>query len=67
MKIFVNESLHEFNNSCTLSDILVKLELTHSKGKAIAVNNKIVPKNKWTEHQLNENDKILIITATQGG
>jgi thiamine biosynthesis protein ThiS len=31
------------------------------------VNNKVIPRNEWNTHKLNENDSITIIRATQGG
>jgi sulfur carrier protein len=36
-------------------------------GVAIAVNNRVVPKQKWSEIKLQESDQVLIIRATQGG
>ncbi len=37
------------------------------KGVAVAVNNKVVPKNNWETKIISNNDRILIIKATQGG
>ena len=36
-------------------------------GIALAVNEKVVPKTEWEKFLLKENDKIIIIKATQGG
>ncbi|CAN5175066.1 sulfur carrier protein ThiS [soil metagenome] len=37
------------------------------KGIAVAVNDAVIPKNNWNEYLLKDNDKVLIIKATQGG
>ena len=37
------------------------------KGVAIAINGTVVPKERWHEHHLNEEDVIEIVRATQGG
>lgn len=38
-----------------------------SKGIAVAVNNHVVPQSQWASTALQDQDSILIITATQGG
>jgi len=50
-----------------LNQLLQELDLLESKGIAVAVNNKVVPKTSWNAFQLTENDTITIIRATQGG
>lgn len=49
-----------------LDVVLGELNLPET-GIAIAVNDEVVSKKNWTTTILNEKDKILIITATQGG
>jgi sulfur carrier protein len=48
---------------------LVQLELNSSepKGVAAAVNLMVVPKQKWEDVIVNENDEIEIVQAVQGG
>ncbi len=65
MKIIVNDKAH---------DLAVKflVELTENlnvnpKGTAVAVNGIVIPKQDWESLQLFENDKVMIIRATQGG
>lgn len=36
-------------------------------GIALAINEEVIPKSLWAKTQINQNDNILIITATQGG
>ncbi|GAB3647328.1 hypothetical protein GCM10028791_09110 [Echinicola sediminis] len=51
----------------TLSGILQAKQIKAERGLAIAVNQEVVPKSKWDNFQLKDNDTILIIKATQGG
>lgn len=67
MQIKINNqdfSLEDKSNLVTLVEIQ---QLKSSKGIAIAVNNKVVPKNNWNTYELKHNDNITIIRATQGG
>lgn len=38
-----------------------------TRGIAVAVNQRIVPKNQWNSVSLKDKDAVLIIKATQGG
>lgn len=66
MQIEVNGEIKEIANPSTLKSV-VDTMLTDTKGTAVAVNNSVVPKAEWETCQLNENDKVLLIKATQGG
>jgi len=37
------------------------------KGIAVAVNETVVPKAQWDSYELQHNDNVLVIKATQGG
>jgi sulfur carrier protein len=67
----MNVLLNNKDCSIEINSVLVKaLEqngITNQKGIAVAVNNAVVPKSEWQNKILNENDKITIIRATQGG
>lgn len=67
MNIYFNGESFQINNQNSLVEILAIKKLSEKKGIAVAVNNKVVPKQKWNDFIMNENDKILVITATQGG
>lgn len=66
MTIFVNEQQKEIEENTTLVLLIEQLKLP-SSGIALSVNETVVPKSKWNDHILLNNDKILIITASQGG
>ncbi|MEM7162463.1 MAG: sulfur carrier protein ThiS [Bacteroidota bacterium] len=66
MQVFVNDELLDGAWN-TLGDVLVSNGMNETKGIAVAVNNEVVPKHKWSEFDLDEKDKILIIKAAAGG
>lgn len=66
MKIEVNGEQKEFDSKTKLNTI-VDTFLSDTKGVAVAINNEVVPKSQWSETPIKENDKVLLITATQGG
>ncbi len=64
--VSVNEKTQSFSKEATLQTMLSQLTIAEN-GIAIAINEQIIPKTNWATTKLNNNDKILIITATQGG
>ena len=66
MKIFINTEPKELDRTKNIFELVEYLGIS-TKGMALAVNNSVVSKSEWEKFQLNENDKILIIKATQGG
>ncbi|WMX12795.1 MULTISPECIES: sulfur carrier protein ThiS [unclassified Aureispira] len=67
MIIWVNQKEHTYDAPLTLINLVKQLGKANKTGIAIAVNNTVIPKNNWTELLLKEQDKVTIITATQGG
>lgn len=69
MKIKLNSSNIEISDNTTLKELLqTELNITpEKKGVAVALNETIIPREKWETTYLSENDEILIITAAQGG
>ena len=66
MTITVNEKEYQFNEVRFLVDVLSELDISQN-GIAVAVNQEIIPRTNWSSEKINNNDKILIIKATQGG
>ncbi|HTA28188.1 MAG TPA: sulfur carrier protein ThiS [Bacteroidia bacterium] len=66
MKIIMNDTPIELNVS-TLELALSNSGVNDIKGLAVAVNDTIIPRAIWSTYNLNENDTITIIRATQGG
>ncbi|WP_427872132.1 sulfur carrier protein ThiS [Flavobacterium sp. MMS24-S5] len=68
MELKINQQTKQFNAETLSVQSLLDLEIPQKQnGIAIAVNNTVVPKNKWSEFFVQETDEILIISATQGG
>jgi sulfur carrier protein len=66
MKIEINGKISELNPNSSLKEI-IDSNLVSKNGVAVAINQQVVPRAKWSDTIVKENDKILFITATQGG
>jgi len=66
MKVIINQKEKDICESINI-DELIKEERISNSGLAIAVNQNIIPKNKWALYLLKENDNIMIIRASHGG
>lgn len=67
MNITLNNQTLEINPTTSLQEIVITQLGEKLNGVAVAVNDTVIPKTNWEQFVLNENDKILIIRATQGG
>jgi sulfur carrier protein len=65
--IVINDQAYALGNDKTLAMVFESNNIATPKGIAVAVNSVVVPRTKWTDFEIKENDKILIIKATQGG
>ncbi|MFZ6876157.1 sulfur carrier protein ThiS [Undibacterium sp. Di27W] len=52
--------------SSLLADLIADLNLSQQT-IAVAVNRQIIPKSRWTEHQLQVDDKVDVVRAIGGG
>jgi sulfur carrier protein len=50
-----------------LIDVLTMHGLAEKTGIAVAINQTVVSRSNWDVTKLNENDAVLVITATAGG
>lgn len=66
MKIYINQKEIETQDSISIKELLDMQQIT-IEGTAIAIDNKLVPKNEWNDRILTEGNKITIIRATFGG
>ncbi|MBB6333193.1 sulfur carrier protein [Chryseobacterium sediminis] len=68
MELIINHTRKTFDILPESLEALLAMELPgKKKGIAVALNNRIIPLSAWAETILNNNDSVLIITATQGG
>lgn len=64
--VSVNHKNKSVAKNCSLQQLLKELSVQQN-GIAVAINNKVIIKKNWDNTQLNQNDTITIIQATQGG
>ncbi|WP_295126086.1 sulfur carrier protein ThiS [uncultured Chitinophaga sp.] len=67
MEVLVNNKLYAVQPQTTVAGLLQFIQLPSEKGIAVAVNNKVVPKQHWLSTPLQNADNVTIIRATQGG
>ena len=67
MTIYVNSKAFEFNSTVNIEALLLEAKINDHRGMALAVNNSVVPKSEWNGFVMKENDKVIVIKATQGG
>jgi len=66
MKIEINGDPKDLQNPTNLNQLIQELKVD-TKGMAVAINNQVIPKIEWEQTPLKDQDKVLLITATQGG
>ena len=67
MEISVNGQLRNLASGNTLAELLTEIGQVTQTGIAVAVNEAVIPKHQWPNFALTASDKVIIITATQGG
>lgn len=66
MKIYINQKEIEVQDRISVKELLDMQQIA-IEGTAIAIDNKLVPKNEWNDRILTDGNKITIIRATFGG
>ena len=66
MKIYINQKEIEVQDNISVKELLDMQQIA-IEGTAIAIDNKLVPKNEWNDRILTDGTKITIIRATFGG
>ena len=67
MTIRINDKEHTLAETATLAALLGELGLAERRGMAVAVNDAVVSRSSWSSRMMVENDRVLVIQATQGG
>lgn len=65
MEITINNKTVD-TQANNLNDLAIELALPQ-KGVAVAVDNKMIPRNEWDSFMLKEGAKVIIIKAACGG
>ncbi|WP_024768259.1 sulfur carrier protein ThiS [Aquimarina macrocephali] len=66
MTVNVNNQSQLILKNSSIKKLLEQLDIVPN-GIAIAINNKVVSKEKWEQTMIENDDDIVIIKATQGG
>ena len=66
MKIEVNGSDRDFDPGATVAAVVDAVCHEH-RGKAVAVNDQVVPRSLWDRTALMPGDRVEVLTAAQGG
>ena len=66
MKIYINQKEIEVQDNISVKELLDMQQIA-IEGTAIAIDNKLVPKNEWNDRILTDGNKITIIRAKIGG
>ena len=67
IRITLNDEEMSVLQGHTLEALVKKLALDDSQRIAIAVNDSVVQRSDWSSHQLQDNDRVLMIAPIQGG
>ncbi len=68
MQFILNEQPQEIDlDALTVETMLKQQGIAQREGIAVALDLEIIPKSDWGTRLIEENQKVLIITATQGG
>lgn len=67
VKIILNNEEMSIKVGRTVEALLKQLEMDRSERIAIAVNDQVVSRSDWPNHQLRDNDRVLVIAPIQGG
>jgi sulfur carrier protein len=67
VEIKVNNDTIKISGENNILSLLQQLRGEKLNGLAVALNETVVPRSQWDKIQLNQNDNLLIIQATQGG
>jgi len=68
MELTINHQIYFFDQELSSLEELVLFKTKGQiKGVAVALNQRVIPKSQWSETKLNNQDNILLLTATQGG
>lgn len=65
-EIELNGAPHQINHENNVEELIATLSLA-GKAVAVAINREIVPRNLWTQRQLQPADRVDIVRAIGGG
>jgi sulfur carrier protein len=68
MRVVLNGAETELDDGATIQSALAVLDLPAAgRGVAVAVDAEVVPRGRWTDHELHDGARVEILRAIQGG
>jgi len=67
IQISINNNKQTLNKGATVSQAIQTLGFENETMLGVALNKTFVPKEKWQETQLNDNDQLDILRPVSGG
>ena len=67
MNIYVNDELKKVDSGLSLKSLLIDIGMVEISGRAIALNEHVVPVEEIEGEYLSDGDRLILIQATQGG
>ena len=67
MRVYVHDEVLETKEKIHISELLESKGISNLNGIALAINDVVISKAYWHTTLLKEQDRILIIQASQGG
>jgi sulfur carrier protein len=68
LELTINGEKRQVDGAKTLAELATRLGLdTSSRGIAIAVNDTVIPRPRWSTVHLSSGDRVEVIHAVQGG
>lgn len=66
MRVILNGQPHTLPGSCTVAELVAQLGL-EGRRIAVEINREIVPRSRFAEHRVQEEDRIEIVHFVGGG
>jgi sulfur carrier protein len=66
MRVTINGAANDLAAGTSVNDVVTELGRGRS-GMAVAVNDEVVPRSRWSAVELVDGDRVEILTAAQGG
>mgnify|MGYP003646704433 CR=1 FL=1 len=67
IEVLFNNEATQITEGSTLQSILESRKLSTKNGIAVAINASVIPRGEWENYVLQQNDKLMVISATAGG
>lgn len=64
--VTINQEQHQFEEQTSLQTVLSNMQIS-LRGLAVAINNSVISQADWETTIVKQDDKIILIKATQGG